>query len=225
MVINKKDLLEKGAIIQRDGENYAIAPHTPAGIITKEQLRKIADVAEKYNISALKISSAQRIVLVGIKEKDLDNVWKDLDMDTGAAIGLCVRSVKTCPGTTFCKKALQDSLSLGLKLNSLYHGLQLPCKLKIGVSGCPNSCSESIIKDIGFIGDAKGFKLYVGGCASNNARLGNLITTGLSIDEAIKMTEKIIKLIQDLNIPKKRLGKIIDEIGFDTFKEKLYSIN
>ena len=223
--MNKKDLLEKGAIIQRDGEYYAIAPHTPAGIISVEQLKKISEVAEKYNIKALKISSAQRLVLVGIKEEDLDNVWKELGMNAGAAIGLCVRSVKICPGTTFCKRALQDSLSLGLKLDSLYHGLQLPCKLKIGVSGCPNSCSESIVKDIGFIGDAKGFKLYVGGCAGNNARIGNLIESGLSIEASQIMVQKIIKLIQELNIPKKRLGKIIDEIGIDNFKEKLNNIN
>ena len=146
-------------------------------------------------------------------------------MNAGAAIGLCVRSVKICPGTTFCKRALQDSLSLGLKLDSLYHGLQLPCKLKIGVSGCPNSCSESIVKDIGFIGDAKGFKLYIGGCAGNNARIGNLIESGLSIEASLIMVQKIIKLIQELNIPKKRLGKIIDEIGIDNFKEKLNNIN
>lgn len=223
--MNKKDLLEKGAIIQRDGECYAIAPHTPAGIISVEQLKKISEIAEKYNIKALKISSAQRLVLVGIKEEDLDNVWKELGMNAGAAIGLCVRSVKICPGTTFCKRALQDSLSLGLKLDSLYHGLQLPCKLKIGVSGCPNSCSESIVKDIGFIGDAKGFKLYIGGCAGNNARIGNLIESGLSIEASLIMVQKIIKLIQELNIPKKRLGKIIDEIGIDNFKEKLNNIN
>lgn len=219
----KKDILEKGAIIQRDGESYAIAPHLPAGLITPSQLRKFADVAEKYNAAALKISSSQRLVIVGVKKEDLDNVWNDLEMSPGAAIGMCVRSVRICPGTAFCKRALQDSLSLGLKLDSIYHGSQLPSKLKIGVSGCPNSCSESVMRDIGFIGDSKGFKLYVGGAAGNSPRIGNLLASGLSVEESINITGKIIDYLKKCN-SKKRIGKLIDEIGFDKFKEDILNL-
>ena len=87
MTENKKsDILEKGAIIQRDGETYAIAPHTPAGLLTPEIMRNIADVAEKYNLAAIKISSSQRIVLVGLKEEDIDSAWADLNMKPGSAI-------------------------------------------------------------------------------------------------------------------------------------------
>ena len=89
-----KDLLDKGAVIQRDMETYAIAPHLIGGLITPKQLRDIADVAEKYNASAVKVTGAQRIAIVGIKEEDIDNAWLDLGMKPGAAIGLCVR---TCP--------------------------------------------------------------------------------------------------------------------------------
>ena len=103
-----KDLLDKGAVIQRDMETYAIAPHLTGGLITPKQLRDIADVAEKYNAAAVKVTGAQRIAIVGIKEEDIDKAWSDLGMKPGAAIGLCVRSVKICPGTTFCKRGLQD---------------------------------------------------------------------------------------------------------------------
>ena len=85
---------EKGAVLQRDKETYAIVPHLPLGLITPAQLRKIADAAEKYKTAALKITSAARIAIVGLKEEDIDNVWQDLDMNPGAAIGLCVRSIK-----------------------------------------------------------------------------------------------------------------------------------
>ena len=101
-----EDLLEKGAIMQRDKETYAIAPHIPGGIITDfNLLRRLADVAEKYGVKAIKLTSAQRIALVGLKLEDLDPVWQDLGMVPGAAIGLCVRSIKICPGTTFCRIA------------------------------------------------------------------------------------------------------------------------
>lgn len=222
---NKKtDILEKGAIIQRDGNTYAIAPHTPAGLISSSQLRKIADVAEKYNAAAIKISSSQRLVIVGLKEQDLDDVWDDLEMTPGAAAGLCVRSIRACPGTAFCKRAQQDSLSLGLELDKLYHGLQLPCKVKIGVSGCLNSCSESAVRDIGFIGDKNGFKLLVGGCASGSPRIGNLIYSNLSIEEALIYNAKIIAFLKKFN-SKKRLGKIIEEITIEKFKEEIDNMN
>ena len=147
-----KDLLEKGAVLQRDKETYAIAPHIPAGLVTSDQLRKLADVADKYNVSAIKITAAQRIALVGLKEDDIDSAWNDLGMKPGAAIGLCVRSIKTCPGTSFCKRGFRDSVSMGLKLDDRYHGMDLPNKLKIGVSGCPNSCADNHTRDIGLMG-------------------------------------------------------------------------
>ncbi len=130
------DLLEKGAILQRDKETYAIAPHIPGGIITDfALLRKIADVAEKYGAQAIKLTSAERFAIVGLQGKDLDKVWQELDITPGAAIGLCVRSVKICPGTTFCRIGMQDAVGVGLKLDKAYHGLNLPYKLKMGISG------------------------------------------------------------------------------------------
>ena len=107
------DLLEKGAIIQRDKATYAIAPHIPGGIITDyDLLRRIADVAEKYHVKAIKLTSAQRFALVGLDPQDLDAVWQDLGLAPGAAIGLCVRSIKICPGTTFCRLGMQDAVGV-----------------------------------------------------------------------------------------------------------------
>ena len=105
----KKDLLEKGAIVQRDKETYAVTPHIPGGIITDSGvLRKLADVFDKYGAQAMKVTSSQRIALVGIKEEDLDAVWADLGMEKGNALGNCVRSVRVCPAMDFCKRAQQD---------------------------------------------------------------------------------------------------------------------
>ncbi|MDF1556983.1 MAG: NAD(P)/FAD-dependent oxidoreductase [ANME-2 cluster archaeon] len=211
------DIPEKGAIVQRDKETYAIAPHIPGGIMDVSTLRKIADVAEKYHVSAVKITSAQRMAIVGLKAEDLDSVWADLGMATGAAIGLCVRSVKICPGTTFCKRGQQDSVGVGLKLDELYHGMELPSKLKMGVSGCQNTCAESSIKDIGLIGTTKGWKLLAGGSSGIKPRIADLIAEGLADDEALKLVDKIIEFIKARG-EKKRLGRIIDDIGLEEFK-------
>jgi NAD(P)H-nitrite reductase len=216
----KGDLPEKAAILQRDGETYAIAPHIPGGIVYPETLRKIADIAEKYGAAALKLTSAQRIAIVGLKEEDLDAAWGELNLKPGAAIGLCVRSVKICPGTTFCKRGKQDAVGLGLKLDEKYHGMQLPSKFKMAVSGCPNSCSEPAIKDIGLMGTAKGFNLSVGGSAGPRPRLGNIVAKDLTEEQALDLVEKIINFYK--TYPKsRRIGEVIDEIGLDKFKEEV----
>ncbi|HUI39912.1 MAG TPA: NAD(P)/FAD-dependent oxidoreductase [Methanothrix sp.] len=215
-----KDILEKGAIIQRDKETFAIAPHIAGGIIDPAGLRKIADVAEKYHAKVLKITSAQRIAIVGIDPRDIDDAWKDLGMKPGAAIGLCVRSVKICPGTTFCKRGQQDSVGVGLKLDEIYHGMPLPWKFKMGVSGCANSCAESAIKDLGLIGTSKGWKLLVGGSSGVRPMVGRMLAEHLSDEEALNLVEKVIHYYKD-HAKKQRLGEFIEEIGFESFKKDL----
>ena len=178
------DLLNQGAIVQRDKETYAIAPHIPGGIITDfNLLRRLADVAEKYGVKAVKLTSAERFALVGLAPGDLDQVWQELGLTPGAAIGLCVRSIKICPGTTFCRLGVQDAVGVGLHLDEKYHGMPLPYKFKIGVSGCPNNCSEASAKDLGLVGTAKGWRVLAGGFLSGfNPRLADVIAMNLNDD-------------------------------------------
>ena len=204
---------EKGVVIQRDKETYAVAPHLPCGIVTPDILRKIADAADKYNCAALKLTSAARIAMVGIKEQDIDSLWQDLDMPHGAAVGLCVRSVKACPGTTFCKRGKQDSLGVGMKLDAHYHGMELPGKLKMGVSGCANQCAETGFKDIGLVGMAAGWKLLVGGCGGGKPRIADQIAEGLSEEEIIELVENVVDYYRQNAKPHERLGRLIDRLG------------
>jgi len=214
---------EKGVIIQRDKCTYAVAPHIPCGVVQPVTLRKLADAAEKYGAAALKITSAARIAIVGLKEEDVDNVWSELGMKPGAAVGLCVRSIKACPGTTFCKRGIQDSLSLGLKLDEKYHGLELPAKFKIGVSGCPNQCAETCIKDVGFVGLPKGWKLLVGGNGGAKPRLSQELAKELSTEQALELVDKIINYFKANSKPHQRLGSMIEKMGFEEFKSAVCS--
>lgn len=215
------DLLDKGAVLQRDKETYAVVPHMPGGLVTPDKLRKIADVAEKYNAQALKLTSAQRLAIVGLKEEDLDNVWRDLDMKPSHAIGLCVRSIKFCPGTAFCKRGQQDSVSLGLKLDERYHGLELPSKFKMGISGCANSCGENHFRDVGVMGMPKGFKLMAGGNGGVTPRIAQTIYEGLDEEQVMEKIDKIIKVYAGGAQKHERLGKFIERIGLEEFKSKL----
>ncbi len=208
---------DKGAILQRDKETYAIAPHLPCGVVKPEQLRKLADVAEKYNCAAMKVTSAARIALVGLKEEDIDKAWEDLGLSPGAAVGVCVRSVKACPGTTFCRLGMQDSLNMGMELDKKYHGLQLPGKLKIGVSGCQNQCAETCIKDIALVGGKKGWTVMAGGSGAKKPRLADVIAEELSDDQALGLIERIIDYYRDNANKNERMGKMMDRLGVDSF--------
>jgi NAD(P)H-nitrite reductase large subunit len=217
----KKDILEKGAIVQRDKETYAVAPHIPGGVTSPAALRKIADVAERFNAQALKITSAQRIAIVGLAEEKLDEVWAALDQKPGAAIGLCVRSVKICPGTTFCKRGQQDAVGVGMELDEKYHGLELPWKFKMGVSGCANDCAEACIKDVGLIGTPKGWNVMVGGNGGGMPRLSLKLAEHIPSDEeAMEIVGKVVEWFKKLN-KRSRLGKFVDEIGIEAFRKEI----
>lgn len=215
----KTDLLDKGAILQRDKETYAIAPHLPGGICSPDTLRKLADVAEKYHAATLKVTGAQRIAIVGLREEDLDNAWIELGLSPGAAVGMCVRSIKVCPGTTFCKRGVQDSVGLGLALDKAYHGLTTPSKFKIGVSGCPNNCGEAWLKDLGFFGTVKGFTCVVGGEAGRTPRIGRELATGLNVDRSKDLADKVIQYYRQNAKPRERMGAFIERISFEKFAE------
>jgi len=210
-------MVEKGAILQRDRETYAIAPHIPGGITDTATLRKICDVADRYNLT-LKLTSAQRIALFGVREEDIDRIWQEIDEKPGAAIGLCVRSIKICPGTTQCKRAVQDSVSLGLKIDARYHALPLPNKVKIGVSGCMLSCAEVSVKDIGIMGTNKGWRIFVGGNAGPRPRLADqLVEVPADDDAVLAVVEKIIDWYRGCG-REVRIGTIVEEMGIEKFR-------
>jgi len=214
----KKDILEKGATLQQDRETYAIAPHIPGGTTDTATLRRICDVADKYRVQAIKITSAQRIALIGVREEELDDVWADLAQPQGAVIGLCVRSVKICPGTTCCKRGVQDSIGLGLKLDAIYHAMPLPGKMKMGVAGCRLSCAEVWVKDIGIMGTLNGWNILVGGTAGVRPRLADILVEDVPTDdEVLAIVAKIIDYYRN-NPKNERIGRIVEEIGMDRFR-------
>jgi len=210
---------EKGAIPQNDNETYAIAPHIPCGIVTPDLLRKIADVAERYNAKAIKLTGATRMAIVGLKEQDIDGAWEDLGLDKGAAVGMCVRSIRTCPGTTFCKLGKQDAIGIGMKLDAKYHARQLPGKFKMAVSGCKLSCSESWVRDVGLIGFPEGWTLTIGGNVGMVPRIGKELVKGLNDEQVMIAVEKVVQFYSDNAKKGERLGKMIERIGLEPFRD------
>ena len=181
------------ANIQRDG-TFSVVPQMKGGVTTPDQLRRIADVADKYAVPLVKVTGGQRIDLLGIKKEDLPKVWGDLDMPSGYAYGKSMRTVKTCVGSDFCRFGLGDSTNLGIALEERFQGLETPAKLKLAVAGCPRNCSEALCKDFGVVavGDGR-WEIYVGGAAGAHIRKGDLLATVESGEEVIDLAGRFIQ--------------------------------
>lgn len=210
-----------GAILQRDNTTFAIVPRTPVGIVSPEHLERIASVARKYSVPVIKITSGQRFALVGIKRDDVERVWHDLGMDMGKAIELCLHYVQACPGTAVCSFGLQDSLGLGTKIEEFFLGMDLPAKVKIGVSGCPFCCGESFVRDIGVVGTKKGWNLVVGGSSTRRPRVGDLISEALAEEEVIPLIKRTLEYYRDNGKKRERMARFVDRIGVENLKDAL----
>ena len=161
------------ANIQKDG-TFSVVPQMRGGVTTPEQLRRIADVAEKYNIPMVKLTGGQRIDLLGVPKEDLPKVWADLDMPSGYAYGKSFRTVKTCVGQEFCRFGVGDSTKLGVEIETRDQGIESPAKMKLAVSGCPRNCAESYVKDVGVVAIEGGrWEIYIGGAAGAHIRKGD----------------------------------------------------
>lgn len=209
----------EGAILQRDKQTYAIVPRIPGGMLDLEILRNLAATVEKYDIPIVKITSGQRIALIGITADQLDDIWRDLGMDIGKATELCLHYVQACPGNTVCSFGVQDSQAFATDLEEYFSIRDFPAKVKIGVSGCPFSCAESQVRDIGVVGRKKGWNVSFGGSSTRRVRAGDVLAKDLSNQQAKELIERCLDFYSEHAKKKERTAAFIERMGVDTLKE------
>ena len=215
-------IMKKGAILQRDKKTYAIVPRIPAGLLTSESLENFSRVVKKFNIHTVKIIAEERIALLGIKLEDIDPIWKELGIEMSHAKGLCFHYVQTCPGDDWCKYGVDDSMSMGLELEEMFHKTVFPAKLKFGVSGCTMCCGGSYIRDIGVIGTRKGWTMAIGGRAGANPQTGIILKIQLSKAEVIALVQKFLKYYIKNALNKERVHRFVKRIGFENVKKEMF---
>ena len=166
------------ANIQRNG-TFSVVPRIYGGVTTAAQLRRIADVADKYQVPMVKITGGQRIDLLGIAKEQLPNVWRDLGMPSGHAYTKSFRTCKTCVGTDFCRYGVGDSTALGIEIEKRFQGIESPHKMKLAANGCPRNCAEATTKDLGAVAIEGGtWEMYIGGAAGSQVRKGDVLCVG-----------------------------------------------
>lgn len=208
------------ANIQKDG-TYSVVPRIYGGVTTPQDLKKIADVAVKYEVPLVKITGGQRIDLLGVKKEDLPSMWTDLDMPSGYAYGKTLRTVKTCVGSTFCRFGTQDSMAMGIEMEKRFERLSTPAKFKMAVSGCPRNCAEATIKDLGVVAIDGGWEIHVGGNGGTKVRVTDLLVKVKTEEEVLEWTGAYMQYYRETGKYNERTAEWLERVGLDTIKAAL----
>ncbi len=211
------------ANIQKDG-TFSVVPRIRGGVTSPDELRRIADAADKYKVRMVKITGSQRIDLLGVKKSDLPKIWADLGMPSGQAYTKGVRMVKTCVGTDFCRFGVQDSTSAGIELERRLENLFTPHKLKMGAVGCPRNCAEATVKDIGLVGQEGSWQVVVGGAAGKKVRKADLLITVETTEEALEAAELFFQYYRENANYLERTYDFVERLGIEKVrKETVYA--
>ncbi|MCP5161473.1 MAG: NAD(P)/FAD-dependent oxidoreductase [Hahellaceae bacterium] len=211
------------ANIQKDN-TYSVVPRMFGGVTTPNELRAIADVADKYQVPMVKCTGGQRIDLLGVKKEDLLPMWADLNaagMVSGHAYGKSLRTVKTCVGSEFCRFGTQDSTGMGIKIEKMTWGSWTPAKVKIAVSGCPRNCAEATIKDLGVVAVDSGWELYVGGNGGIKVRVSDFFTKVETEEEVMEYTGAYMQMYREQGHHNERTAHWLERVGLSYIKAEL----
>jgi nitrite reductase (NADH) large subunit len=205
------------ANIQNDG-TFSVIPRIYGGVTSPEELRRIADAADKYNARMVKITGGQRIDLLGVRKSDLPAIWRDLGIPSGHAYTKAFRTCKTCVGTEFCRYGVGDSTRLGISIEKTFQGLESPGKMKLGASGCPRNCAEATVKDLGAVAVESGWQIYVGGAAGAHVRKGDLLATVKTHNEVLTLMGRFMQYYRENGRYAERTYTFVERIGIDRIR-------
>ncbi len=206
--------------IQKDG-SYSVVPRMFGGMCTPQDLRAIADVAEKFKVPEMKVTGGQRIDMFGVKKEDLPAMWKDLSAAgfvSGHAYGKAMRTCKTCVGDTWCRMGTQDSTGLGIKLEELTWGSWMPHKYKLAVSGCPRNCAEATIKDFGVVCVDSGYEIHVGGNGGIKVRVTDFLVKVETEEQVLEYCGAFSQFYREDAHYLERTAPWIERVGLEKIK-------
>ncbi|KQW39251.1 nitrite reductase large subunit NirB [Rhizobacter sp. Root404] len=208
------------ANIQKNG-TYSVVPRMWAGETNASELRRIADVVDKYQIPTVKVTGGQRIDLLGVRKEDLPAVWKDLGMPSGHAYGKTLRTVKTCVGSEWCRFGTQDSTRMGKELERDLWRMYAPHKVKLAVSGCPRNCAESGIKDVGIIGVDSGWEMYIAGNGGIKTDVAQFFCKVQTHQQVLDVSAAFLQLYREEGWYLERTVHYVARVGIDHVKAKV----
>jgi anaerobic sulfite reductase subunit C len=146
--------MKGGVITERNAEFCTIRTRIPAGVVTTAQLRGLADIAEKHGVSTLHLTTRQTVEMPHMDPSMLKEIAADLE-ENGTPVGSErdeIVNIISCPGLERCIFANIDSIHLAKELDRRLFGKEMPVKVRIAISSCPNACTSPMLNEIGIIG-------------------------------------------------------------------------
>ncbi|MCG3186048.1 MAG: Nitrite reductase [NAD(P)H] [Rhodocyclaceae bacterium] len=208
------------ANIQKDG-TFSVVPRMWGGLTTPSDLRRIAEVAEKYRVPTVKVTGGQRLDLLGVRKEDLPSIWRDLGMPSGHAYGKSLRTVKTCVGDEHCRFGTQSSMQMGVTLERMLFGMWSPHKVKLAVSGCPRNCAEAGIKDVGVIGVDSGWEIYVAGNGGIKTEVAQFLCKVATREDVLEVTGAFLQLYREEAHYLDRTVHWVHRVGMEHVKKQI----
>lgn len=206
------------------------APGVPPGDISAGQMRALADLAERYSRDEIRSSHEQNLVLAWVRQRDLVQLWRELDRH-----GLATPNIGTlndmicCPGLDFCALANAGSIPVARQINQRFERLDRlydigPVQLKM--SGCMNACGHHHAGHIGILGvDKHGeewYQITLGGRADDQAAIGKRIGPSVPKAAVADTVEQIINVYIAERRPGERFIDTYTRVGIQPFKDSVY---
>jgi len=205
-------------------KTFTIVPGLNMGLFPPLELEKIVAVINKYRVPTTKITSAQRLALLGMDEEDQQRLMAEIKPLTRPVVTNGLTYVQACPGAQWCKFGVADALALGAKIEKLVLPTPMPSKVKIGISGCRMSCTEPFVRDVGIFATKKGWTLVFGGNGGGNPRLGDIVAEGLNDDQVVELTRKCLTFYQQNAKYKSRTARFMERVGIEALKKAVLPV-
>jgi dissimilatory sulfite reductase (desulfoviridin) alpha/beta subunit len=212
--------LRSSGIVKLKGKNmFSTWIKTACCNLNSNQLKQVADIAEKYARGFFLFSTRQTPIIPFVHINDVDRIEKELNQVylQFDRCGPTVRNVNVCYDDKICPFAVTNSISLGEKLDTFFY-TPSSHKIKIGVAGCSMNCNVTrVLNDIGFIGverdGKKGYDGFIGGKLGLNPSIGIKMADCLNEEECIKWVQNYFDLIHNEGKSGERAGDLIKRLG------------
>ncbi|MEL6687327.1 MAG: nitrite/sulfite reductase [Pseudomonadota bacterium] len=205
-------------------------PDRAPGDITSEQMRAVADLADKHSFGEIRTTHQQNMVLAHVRQDELRAVWDGLvaaELED-ANINL-IGDIICCPGMDFCALATARSIPVSQAIAERFkdHARQQAIgEMQIKISGCINACGHHHVGHIGILGLEKAgvefYQVTLGGDATQTAAIGDKMGAGFSQEELIDGIERIVDFYMDEREEGERFLDTYRRLGTPAFKEALY---
>ena len=233
--------LKKGGYMRQKQKGYgSLRLAVIGGNLTAENIKKVAEVAEKYGRGYVHMTSRQGIEIPFIKVEELAEVKEELAKG-GVGTGVCgprVRTITACQGSEVCPSGCIDTYTLAKELDARYFGRELPHKFKFGVTGCQNNCLNGKVEldaekcnhcgrcvkscPVDAWEGTPGYIVSFGGTFGNNIYKGEELLPLIPDKETLfRVTDAAITFFEKNANPSERFRKTLQRVGEEDFRKQL----